>query len=538
MVNQKRRVPLTWASLLSFTVALSLGAGGCEGTGSEQPGRIIQQAGDPRCTPVGGPYPSGLDTLPNNSRYAVLMQFTPKALLAFDLGVSPPRLITQEASPAFPADSDGDGVPDIEAFREAGLCPEFNPLCFADPKPGHVNAIREDLVFVTTSDYEQVLFMEPSTGRLKPLSVLNPENQAQHRAQDWPLLPEQGAAVLRTGVSTQRCIHPDPALDSQGEVIGMDPQCDVDKAGFMTGFTVATAYGGERLFVATSNLASPSEARFNPGSLLIYDLNLQHEPPTIQPHVEKPLLQTSDFNPTALSNYVTPLGRELILVTNTGALSFDGNLIGASGVDVIDVESLKVVARYPLGQAGARGPVAIDPTGRIGLLGAESQRALYAIDLAPLDDPQLYVRLEEPPVDLDGSTPNFPDARIFWADQPLTWPGRPDGPSERLCPTRTDVSFGVNREIAYATDWCDGSLAVLSVDWRPPFPVPFPAEQFRILDRLDWAAPKTPALYGLSAAPSMIQAPDSTSEAETLATQVVFVLNEPEGQLCTANLTY
>ncbi|MEE3328035.1 MAG: hypothetical protein VX252_11930, partial [Myxococcota bacterium] len=258
----------------------------------------------------------------------------------------------------------------------------------------------------------------------------------------------------------------------------------------------------------------------------------------VSPHEEKPFLQTTDFNPTALVSHTNDSGRHLILITNTGTLSAGGEIRGDSSVDVLDIETLQIVARYPLGLAAARGAVQIDATGRIGLLGAESRRALYGIDLAALDDPALYLRSGLPPIDLDGRAPNFPDARIFWSDRPLSWPARPDGPSERLCPTRTEVGFHPSGQYAYATDWCDGSITVLAIDFLSAPSDSFPAEHFRVLDRLDWFAPKTPDLYGLATAPSLIRSFEAGPATSTDGSNIAFVLNEPEGQLCTARLNY
>lgn len=524
------------ARLWPLLLALGLGLA-CEGAGRERPGQIVQKANHPGCTPVGGAYPSGFDALPSDASFGVLMQYNPKALLAFDLRTSPPTLLTQSASPPFPTDSDGDGVADISAFQNAGLCPDFNPACIADPKPGQARAVRDDLVLVTTSDYEQLLFIEPETGQLVALPVTNPSDIESHRASDWPLLPPAGTTQLRTALSTQTCVYPDPAVDSRGNPIPTEPGCDPERAAFRTRFTAATAKSGDLLFVATSNVASSSQSRFNPGSVLVYDFKNEPDTVLISPHTTKPFIQTLDFNPTALTNHTTQSGRLLILVTNTGILSDFGEKIGDSGIDVLDVATLKIVARYPLGQAAARGGVSLDPSGRVGLIGAESERALYGIDLAALEDPALYDRTGLPPVDLDGHEPGFPDARIFWAEQPLSWPARGDGPGE-ACTTRTAVSFSHSREIAYATDWCDGNLIVFSIDLWPPPSGLFDSSRFRVLDRLDIAAPKTNELFGLAAAPSFIRNYDAIPTEASNQTNVAFILNEPEGQLCNIRLEY
>ena len=132
----ERRQKYAWRqNLRILLMGLGTIALGCEGTGSEQPGRIVQQASDPRCAPVGGPYPSGLDRLPGEPSTGVLMQFSPKALLAFDLKTSPPTLLNQTASPPFPSDSDGDGRADLDArawhVTRPGSCRERDSMCCA-----------------------------------------------------------------------------------------------------------------------------------------------------------------------------------------------------------------------------------------------------------------------------------------------------------------------------------------------------------------------------------------------------------------------
>ena len=57
--------------------------------------------------------------------------------------------------------------------------------------------------------------------------------------------------------------------------------------------------------MATSNLASSAEARFNPGSLLIYRFETESGSAGVSPYEEKPFIQTTDFNPTALARHTT-----------------------------------------------------------------------------------------------------------------------------------------------------------------------------------------------------------------------------------------
>ena len=81
---------------------------------------------------------------------------------------------------------------------------------------------------------------------------------------------------------------------------------------------------------------------------------------------------------------------------------------------------------------------------------------------------------------------------------------------------------------------------MISIDFTSPEESPFSADRFQILDRLDWFAPKTPELFGLATAPSLILGFEAESDASPGQGQsnVAFILNEPEGQLCTARLDY
>ncbi|MBW2230010.1 MAG: hypothetical protein JRH17_06455 [Deltaproteobacteria bacterium] len=516
--------------VLSTWIALT----GCEGDGADRPGFIVQNAVDPRCTPIGGAYPSGLDQLPGDPDVAVVMRFdTPAGLLAYDIGVSPPRLLTPGALPPFPADSDGDGVDDALRHRQLGLCPSFNPECVTYPDPGSAHAAANDLVLVTTSDYEQVLFYEPMTGRLRSLSVANPLAQDAHDPDDWPFLPAGGTQALRTAVSSRTCAYPPVPIDSLGDAIVPDPLCDPTRSGYLTRFTAASLVADGWLFVATSNLRSASRARFQPGTVLVYALDTGAAPPSVAPDTEVPVVFTTGFNPTGLTLHRNASGRALVLVTLTGPITAGGDLLGAGAVDVIDVLSAELVATIPLGDRAAPsfGPMAIDPSGQIALLGAESHRQLYAIDLRPLDDPALYAASAKPVV-LDGGTPGFPDARIFDAGTPLTLPDRPGGPPRALCAPRTNVAIDPAGELGYATDWCDGSIHVLALDLNGASEQPLDPTRIQVTGRIDALYPKNPDLFGLMTAPSMVRTTPPTPLVDPDRPDIFFVANEPESQLC------
>jgi hypothetical protein len=509
----------------------------CEGDGSAQPPVIRQEPVDPRCAGLAGPYPSGFDWLPGSQSEAVVMQFAPAALLAFDVAASPPRLVSPSAIPPLPPDSDGDGFVDIDRYRAVGLCPSINPDCETSPRVGSLRAAFDDLVFVSSSGYEQILFYAPRTGALVPLQVTNPGDSGGHRAADFPLLPPADQTVYRTGLSTKRCVFPPDPVDSLGDDIDPDPLCDPLQPSYFTKFTAASAVMGDRLFVATSNLKSPSVARFQPGTVLVFDFDESAVPPHVQPHVAQPLIFTTAFNPVGLTPYVTASGTPLLLVTQTGGISGAGELLTGGAVDVIDPVGLRVVATIPLGLSGPTfGPIAIDPTGRLGLLGAESLRQLHAIDLAALDDPGLLAPRPDPIV-LDGSTPGFGDARLYWSGSPLLLPSRPDGPPALLCKTRTNVAINTAGSWAFASDWCDGTITLLKLDLEDAAEVPLSRDRISVEEQLDVLSPKDPAIFGALTAPSMISVRPGRPQDYT-GPDVFFIANEPEGQLCGVRIEY
>ncbi len=525
------------ALILALVAPLALGSV-CEGTGSSRPGSITQEPIDPRCTPIGGPFPAGFDWLPGAGETVVAMRFSPAGLLRYDASVAPPLPDNAGPVPALPADSDGDGLDDAAAYRAAGLCPSTNPACLTTPVPGSVHAAFGDVALVTTSGYEQVLFYDARDGRLAGLEVGNPSDAGAHHAADRPLLPAAGSFASRTGLSTTACAYPPTPVDSAGAGIAPSPHCDPTRIGFLTRFTAATAVSAGRLFVATSNLFSSSQAAFHPGTVLVHDVTVDAagRPTRVAPNTSAPVLFTSAFNPTGLTAHRTPGGRDVVLVTLTGAIDGAGDLLGDSALDVIDVAGLRVVATVPLGRAGASfGRVAIDPGGYVAVLGAESAPHVYAVDLASLDDPALYAPRPSPVV-LDGSTPGFADARIFHAGAPLALPRRADGPPEVLCRTRVNVGANAAGDRVYATDWCDGSLSTVRIDWTQPLERPVSPARFRVAERLDWFAPKWPANFGQPSAPSGPLTRPGRPGVDFDGPDLFFLINEPEGQLCAARV--
>ena len=509
-------------------VAAALCALACKGSGGGGDGLVVKDTVlDARCTPVAGSLPSGFELVPRDADRAALVQFLPPALVAFDLRGSRPRVLTVGPIPPDGEDSDGDGVGDSVRSQVLG----FFPL---SPVMGEVAIPSPDLALVSASNYEEVLLEDPATGAPHSAWVRNPTDAPAFDAADYPFLPQDGLEAPRTAISTRACVYPGSgALDSGGIRVAADSRCAAAPASFTTNLTAGKAVAAGHLFVATSNLRSSGQARFHPGTVLVYDFDESGGALHVSPDPETPVLWTTGFDPTGVTRHVTRAGRELVLVTITGAIGSgtgSGNVMTASAVDVIDAASLRIAASIPLGYAGPSfDRIAIDPSGRIGLLGASSRRELYAIDLAPLEDPRLYEG-SGPPVLLDGLTAGFPDARIFDADDPLVLPDRADGPPPAQCEGYTHVAIDDAGTLALATDYCDGTLARVRIDLSGSPPVPVPRERFTDGGSDPLFEPLSS--LGLLRGPSLLRVRPGAPGLDYTGADVLVAVGLPDAQLC------
>lgn len=531
-------------SLLLFTTLL-LGALACEGQGSGGDAAVVQLASAAGCASVGGEFPSGLDFTLDGSGHLLVMQHQPPTLRRFSIdGEAPiertpdpaPQLPTVAADciatapgdpPAMGIDSDGDGVADGCRSLEAGIC--FTAGCV--PNVGAVVNITKALALVSSSTYESLLFYDPASSTLRALLVANPVATGDFDPADHLLLPPGGTTALRTALSTRACVYAPGATRSDGGAIGSHRLCAPGRPSYLSRFTNHMLVAGDRLLVTTANLLSAG--RFFPGTVLVYDWDDSASPITLSPHAERSVLFTSHFNPTGLTFHRNALGHPLALVTMTGPIDSAGRTLGEGGVDVIDLDTLRVVATIPLG-AGAPGfgPLAIDVTGRVGLVGSATQRNLYAVDLAALDDAALYAMPDGPPIRLDGSSAGFPDARIFHAGQPLRLPERPDGPPIDDVPTLTYVDLDESGRWAYATDWSHGTLTLVEIDLDGAGPVPLSRAHFFTRDSLYVTAPKSASSLGDGSSPSQVRVRPGRPGVDFDGSDVFYLVNEPDGELC------
>lgn len=524
-MRARRRALVLFLPLLLLGV-LGGKCGGGDGSGGRPP--VIRFSNiDPRCLTIAGKFPSGFAMLPGGDGRAAVVQFFPQALLGLDLTGAAPRLETPNPVPILPDDSDGDGTEDGQQTRDAGFRFPLRPVL------GRALAVDRDLVLVSASNFEEVIAWVPSTGTLAPISVQNPLAAGAHDPDAYPFLPPPGTTASRTAISTKRCLYPPDPVDSLGDPIPPEPMCDATRPSTFTRLTAGAATAAGRLFVATSNLRSSGDVRFEPGAVLIYELATAGAP-FARPDIDVPVVFTTGFNPTELAAHTTPTGRELILVLTSGAIGAgagSGNIFTDSFIDVIDAGARAIVATIPLGLAGAFNTITIDPSGRIALLGASSQRHVYGVDLAPLDDPALYPP-RDPPPRLDGTTPGFPDARIFTASHPFVIPARENGPDPDDCAGLTDVAIDATGAQAYVTDFCDGTLSIIGIDLVAAPGPPLPANRFELLRIEPLLAPLTPESIDELRAPAHVEVRPGRPGVDYDGPDVFLVAGEPEGTIC------
>lgn len=472
------------------------------------------------CTPLASveAFPPGLAVLPNDRRLAVMSQSGPNGFVVFDVFGTRPRLLSTHT---LGVDSDGDLRDDaatLLAVRGAALYPVM----------GEIQALDDDLALASTSNYEQVLAFDPTTGGPIPVTLSLP---AALPDIGLPLFPEPGAQATRTGISTLACVFPTDAFDSMGRPIAPEPRCDATRASFLTNLTAGKARAGGRLFVATSNL--PGGVRFLPGTVLVFDW-LEHAGAIeVRPSPTTPVLFTSGFNPTGVAGFRTAGGRELVLVTITGAIGGGvgpSNVLTEAFVDVIDPSVPRIVATIPLDFAGPSFDApAIDPTGRIAWLGASSSRQLYAIDLRVLDDPRLYEAGQDP-VRLDGLSIGGLDARIFTGNRPLVLPPRSDGRAAIDCEGLTDVTINAAGTEVFASDFCDGTITRVALDLDGSTDAPYPGERFRVIAQQNSFAPND--AVGELRSPGTLVVRPGIPGVDYTSPDVLVALGQPDPQLC------
>jgi hypothetical protein len=505
--------------------------GGGDGGGGG--GSIKVESPDPACVALPSPFPPGFDFVPGDDSRIWVANFTPPALVPLDVSVAPPESPDSVATFKLPFDSDGDG-------REEG-----SGTLPISPLLDDIHIVSPELALVTASSYEEVLFFSPEVGDLVEVDISVP---ASFEKADNPLLPDPGAdAELRTAVSTFGCVRPpDGALDSRGDPVAATVPsagwCDPEWPSYLASFTSGAALAGDHLFVSASNLGSEQgrpNTQYLPGVVLVYEVDWEADPPTLSPSEAAPALITTGFNPSHVTAFEVD-SRPFVLVTVSGAIGVaeddpDTEEIEAAGIaiteaaiDVIDAETLEIVATIPLGFAGlAPSGLRVDETGRVAVVGSVIGRQLYAVDLAPLADLPDSV---SSPISLDGLDGD--DAVIFDADEPLPIPPRSDGAPVASCPGSVGgVAFDGNG--LFATESCDGTLTEFLVDLTGDPPVPVPQERFKFIDQFDITAPIRVDTLAESRSPGALAV---RPRPVASGPDVVFLIGLQEGQVCGLSL--
>ncbi len=518
-----------WLLGLLPLVSAQLGAscGGGSGSGGSPP--VIEVAGG-ECVTVGLFFPPGLDFVPGAGDRLVAANTTPVSVLPIDPEPVPPAIVVGS-------------VPDLSNAIGLAACTQGGVSL--SPVPGGITAVTPDFSLLTSSVCDSVTLVENATGGLADFEISVPPGLPV----DFRFLPA-GTRIEAPAVSTVACVEPGlGALDSLGDLVPDDCAGNGDPS-FETSFTAGAAVSDSRLFVPTSNLQGgqgTATPQFLPGTVLVYDLDLTLDPPTVSPDATQPVVLLSGFNPTEATAYRTPMGRDLVLVTVTGALGLvsddpstaepeaGGLPLSEAAIDVIDVATRELLATVPLGLAALSfDPLAIDPTGRVALTGSAVAREVFAIDLEALDG------LGAPPADpfvLDGSDARVGnlDARIFDADTPFVVPARPGGADPATCAGFTvGVAFNDAGTRAFVTDFCDGTLTIVGVDvsGSPPIPVPNGTSRFQVLGQLDLVAPVGPQSVGLARALASVAVRPGTPGVDYQGPDVFVLVGVPEAQLC------
>lgn len=543
-------------SLAVLLAALGGDCGGGDGSGGD-PSRVKIISFDPRCTALPDPFgfPPGWDFVPGVEGRVLAAVFSPPVLVPLDI-TSVPFQSPVDAMPLeLDRDADGDGRRDVlQAIDD-------------------VFGIAPDLALVTMSGSESVLFVDPA-GEAVTIELVTPTDLGVDPPRGWPD-PGTANSVQRTGFQNFTCIAPplcqeiDCARDSRGDllvdVIAPDDYCRDDLPSYRSNFTSGVALAAGRLFVAVSNVGgdrNSDHTQYYPAAVTVYDIDfapmhprvslttatpdgeafilssqLRDDPAT--PEIEGP--PNASFNATHTTAYTTPGGREFVLVTHTGAIGIPQGDAGEGGairisdgsLDVIDAVRLRLVATIPLkGANPAFNGVAIDPSGRVAMLGDVTSRNLYAIDLAPLED---LPRAGEPGAD---EVQVLFDAVIFDGapGRRFEIPALAGGAPAESCPGAIlGLDFSNDGRHVYAIDACDGSFAEIDVDLSgdPPVPVPptrfTPPEEVRVRAL---TAPVGDTTLGLPRQPVRLKVRPGVPGLDFTGPDVLFLVSESEGQLC------
>jgi hypothetical protein len=414
------------------------------------------------------------------------------------------------------------GLSGVDYFLPAGLdCSESISNC-GDPTSFTVGTVGN-------------LFLDPMAGALNRgwLTTSNCELVVPFDAVsggDWSLLYAGGA---RRSVPTKRCIT------------GAFTTYESGSAGsaitdFATNLTSDVVRVGNRLLVSTSNYAlAGSNPVLNPGTVLLFDID-DSGPDTMVTPATPPFIITSDPNPTALS--ILPGG--LVGVTNTGLhdVAFPPQVTGVGSIDIIDPGIGTILGSFPLGAGNPGGrTLAIDATGSVAVVGSNTLRALFAVDIRGLGDlpvPAIDPAVQRPSCNdvtgpEAGGVPCLRDRVIHDFDDPILLPPPPGGSGN--AGFLVEVRFGASGDFIAATSFNDGGLGLLAFDPRH-LDRPHPLLPSRFGPPETVAATPPAGEYGSECCPGpMILHPNSAAGVN--GSDVVWLTFGPDGIVARARLS-
>lgn len=523
-----------WLLLAPLLVASRCGGG--DGSGGSPPVGDLRSS-DVRCAPLPplGGFPPGYDFVPYPPGGAAPLRILAATALGSNLIPLAIEEVPFQLPPGttnflLPNDADGDG--NVEIFKSID----------------DVHVLSSSLALVTVSgNFEGVLFIDPSVVAARDVLVSVPPGFDPATFTVFPGLPDPGTSRLQTGITTTVCVDAGPgAVDSRGALLtdAVAPIFWCDGPGtFQATFTAGAALVGDRLFAVTSNVGvdqAREDTQFLPGTIVVYDVDTTVDPLALSPSMStpdgRPYLVTSGFNATHLTPYTTPAGRDLLLVSHTGAIGIraddpstteleSGAVRITDGlVDVIDVAALELIATIPLADANpAFDGVSIDPSERLGLLGDVNARKLYGIDLAVLSTLGPAGQ---------GGSPVILDAAIVF-DGLNPFPALPDGAPPVTCPGQIQgVAFNAAGDRVYALETCDGAVAAFDFDGSGN---PSTAE-LRTRVVFSSLSPATAPLrvdtVDQLRRPSSLKVRPGEPGSDYAGPDVFFTIGDPEGFLC------
>lgn len=471
------------------------------------------------CTVLQSPFPQALafasDTL-------WVADASPLTMVPFDANVRPPQIPAGRRPVPIPADSDGNGTDDVNE-EDGGM-----------PKIDDIVVVTAQLSFLPTFEKDGLLLFSPTEG-IVSTDVSTP---GKFTPGDNPQLPNPGDVRIQTGISTMTCINPadNPASDprdSGGNPV-MTDECPIGTpTGSFTRRTSGVAIDSLlNLALVTSANTLGRGGDHQPGVVTVYQL----EPDQISPHQQFPgsskditTIFTSGFNPTDVviypTNPATGESRRFALVAVSGVSGAMASPDATDAfIDVIDIETLQLVAKYPLGAAAiSSAGIRIDPAAKIAVVGSAVAREIYAVDLEVLETVVIdTMRPAGGPLDLSTACGVMACGVIFDADDPLAIDrlGRTDCPGSIL-----GLAFNFAGTLLFATDNCDGSFIttklISGAKGKAHFGKPVAH---------DFAAPRDSTSDRPRGAGKIVVRPEPLTSYD--GPDVFALIDEPEGMVC------